>query len=143
MKLDRLADRGGARPQIPPLGNGLLHAVLAEAGLAGDRDRRPNLVGRKSLGDGHELDLIRRPAAVPRPSRDLFTQREKPRDGFRIACIQRLRQSQLRGGREFRRDIPICATATTQACARLSREAGACGAEGGLAKSFASPCTAK
>ena len=72
MKLDRLAERGGARPQIPPFGNGLLHAVLAEAGLAGDRDRRPDLVGRKGLGDGDELDRLRRPSAIARSSRNLI-----------------------------------------------------------------------
>ena len=77
MKLDRLAERGGAGAQIPPLGDRLLHPVLAEAGLAGDRDRRPDLVGGKGLGYGDELDRFRRPAAVARPPRDRLPQRDE------------------------------------------------------------------
>ena len=80
MKFDRLPERAGARPQIPPFGDRLLHPVLAEAGLAGDRYRGPDLVSRKSLGDRDELDRFRRPAAIARAARDLFAQPEEPRN---------------------------------------------------------------
>src|ERR1700753_3982111 len=40
-KLDRLAERGGARPQVAPFGDCLLHTILTEASLADALDRRP------------------------------------------------------------------------------------------------------
>ena len=113
MKLDRLAERGGARPQVPPFGNRLLHAVLAEAGLAGDRDRGPDLVGRKGLGDGDELDRFRRPAAIARPSRDLFAQREQPSHGvLRVTALGRLGQRCL----HVDPDHPVTAATAADHC---------------------------
>ena len=72
-----LAERGGAGAQVPPLRDRLLDPVLAEEGLAGDGDRGPDLVGGKGLGDRHELDRFRRPAAVARPQRDRLAQRNE------------------------------------------------------------------
>ena len=96
MEFDRLPERAGARPQIPPFGNRLLHPVLAEAGLAAYRYRGPDLVSRKSLGDGDELDRFRRPAAIARAPRDMFAQLDEPGNGvLRVRPMRRLGQNCL------------------------------------------------
>ena len=56
VQFDCLAEGARAGAEIPPFGNSLLHPVLAEHGLAADRDRRPDLVGGEGLGDSDQLD---------------------------------------------------------------------------------------
>ena len=96
MKLDRLAERRGARPQVPPFGDRLLHAVLTEASLAGDCYRRPDLVGRECLGDGDELDRFGRPAAIAGAPLNLLAQRnETGRRVSRVVMLGRVGQPRL------------------------------------------------
>ena len=72
MKLDRLAKRRRAGSQVAPFGDRFLNAIFAETGLAGGRDRRPDLVSRMGFGDGDKLDRPRLAPAIARPERDGF-----------------------------------------------------------------------
>ena len=95
VKLDRLADFGCARAQVAPFRDRLLHAIFSEPRLAADGDRRPDLVGGECLGDGDQLDRIRRPAAVARAPRDLLPQRGEAPNRVQGAVVNEVSQSRL------------------------------------------------
>ena len=78
-----------------------MHVVLVgdaaqiEPHLAAAGDCRPEIIGGECLGDGDQLDRIRRPAAIARAPRDLLPQRGEAPNRVRGAVVNEVRQSRL------------------------------------------------